>query len=119
MSSHHRPAVTAKKSEKTCGKAVDDGVALAIFLTPPSAGPDVVGVVLVHLGLQIGTQFCPHLRQGCSGQAADRGEEMGREVEFFCGLNVQKRWFFDIYIQGSKKIQLFRAESEIKTIIAR
>ena len=28
---------------------------------------------------------------------------------------MQKRWFFDIYIQGSKKIQLFRAESEIES----
>jgi len=29
-----------------------------------------------------------------------------REIEFFCRLNVRQSWFFDIYIQGSKKVQL-------------
>jgi hypothetical protein len=39
----------------------------------------------------------------------------GGEVELFIALKCAECRFFDIYIQGSKKIQLFRAESEIES----
>jgi hypothetical protein len=31
---------------------------------------------------------------------------MAIKIEFFLYSNVRNGWFFDIYIQGSKKIQL-------------
>ncbi len=32
--------------------------------------------------------------------------QVGFEIEFFCRRMRVNGWFFDIYIQGSKKIQL-------------
>jgi len=55
---------------------------------------------LYILGLQIGLNFVP---------AMIFGNEIyrRREIEFFCRLKcVKNGWFFDIYIQGSKKVQL-------------
>jgi hypothetical protein len=69
---------------------------------------------LYILGLQIELNFVPLAR--CS---FSKGGVIGGGVEFFYALKCAERWFFDIYIQGSKKIQLFRAESEINRIIAR
>ncbi|PYJ48696.1 MAG: hypothetical protein DME69_02395 [Verrucomicrobia bacterium] len=45
------------------------------------------------------TQFCP-------GMIFGNVNYRRHEIEFFCRLNVRKSWFFDIYIQGSKKVQL-------------
>ncbi len=47
-------------------------------------------------GLQIGTQFCPGMMNG--NVIHRRKTELG----FFVALNIAGRWFFDIYIQGSK-----------------
>jgi len=68
-------------------------------------------------GLQIGLNFVPatktetRFRQTMARQALI--VIAGLEIEFFCRLNVRRvypeefrGWFFDIYIQGSKKVQL-------------
>jgi hypothetical protein len=43
-----------------------------------------------------------------------KADRIGR-IELFFALKCAECRFFDIYIQGSKKIQLFRAESEIES----
>ena len=58
----------------------------------------------LNLGLQIGTQFCPGMM---NGQVAIGGPVLdfiaGKQIEFFCEPKPGTgRWFFDIYIQGSK-----------------
>ena len=57
------------------------------------------------LGLQIETQFCPGKINGNPPEAGKLSFESEHKVEFFCAENVEG-WFFDIYIQGSKKVQL-------------
>ena len=50
----------------------------------------------LNLGLQIGTQFCPVLTIG-------NGLRDGRQGWVFLWAEIcVNRWFFDIYIQGSK-----------------
>ena len=44
---------------KKCSEGIDVDAERANFSIPLFAGPDVVGCVLVNLGLQIGPQFCP------------------------------------------------------------
>ena len=78
----------------------------AIVAIPREAGLLHFGVRSTYiLGLQIGLNFVPatktetrHGGQGC--------DFCRHEIEFFCGENVLNSWFFDIYIQGSKKVQL-------------
>jgi len=59
----------------------------------------------VHLGLQIGAQFCPDVFIGAASAEQTR-VQVGRKIEFFLSEMYVNGWFFDIYIQGSKKIQL-------------
>jgi hypothetical protein len=57
------------------------------------------------LGLQIGLNFVPATKT----ETRDGGQAVifvGMRLSFFCDENVLNGWFFDIYIQGSKKIQL-------------
>jgi hypothetical protein len=52
------------------------------------------------LGLQIGS-ILSRLTAVALAKAVQRSR-----LSFFVVSNVRKGWFFDIYIQGSKKIQL-------------
>jgi len=57
----------------------------------------------LNLGLQIGTQFCPGVNDRQTASAVPPQGIAGKQIEFFCGLKTGAgRWFFDIYIQGSK-----------------
>ncbi|PYL74249.1 MAG: hypothetical protein DMF27_14870 [Verrucomicrobia bacterium] len=54
------------------------------------------------LGLQIGLNFVPATKtETCHG--GNTVMFVGTGLSFFCGQNVLSGWFFDIYIQGSKK----------------
>jgi len=72
---------------------------------PREAGLLYLGVRSTYiLGLQIGLNFVPVLSRRCIGEG---GEKIGSKIEFFCRpKSAFNCWFFDIYIQGSKKIQL-------------
>jgi hypothetical protein len=57
------------------------------------------------LGLQIGSI----LSRQTKTETRDGGQAVffvGMRLSFFVDQNVMNGWFFDIYIQGSKKIQL-------------
>jgi len=85
---------------------------------PLEAGLHQIGVCSTYiLGLQIGTQFCPGMiYRSCRRHVMARQirVQVGFKIEFFCRLKCTRTvypgefrgWFFDIYIQGSKKIQL-------------
>jgi len=73
------------------------------LLIPLEAGLHYLGVRSTYiLGLQIALNFVPatktETRHG--GQAVIF---VGTRLSFFCAQNVVNCWFFDIYIQGSKK----------------
>jgi hypothetical protein len=73
------------------------------LLIPLEAGLHYFGVRSTYiLGLQIALNFVPatktETRHG--GQAVIF---VGTRLSFFCAQNVVNCWFFDIYIQGSKK----------------
>jgi len=73
------------------------------LLIPLDAGLHYFGVCSTYiLGLQIGLNFVPatktETRHGGRAVIFCR-----REIELFRGQNVVNCWFFDIYIQGSKK----------------
>ncbi len=54
------------------------------------------------LGLQIGLNFVPATKTVIRPRRLSC-DFCRHEIEFFCGQNVINGWFFDIYIQGSKK----------------
>jgi hypothetical protein len=58
--------------------------------------------VLRTLGTANWLNFVPVYR-AVAWAKADRSDT---RLSFFVVWNVRERWFFDIYIQGSKKIQL-------------
>ena len=73
----------------------------AKVLIPREAGLLHFGVRSTYiLGLQIGS-ILSRLTAVALAKAVQRSR-----LSFFVVLNVRKGWFFDIYIQGSKKIQL-------------
>ena len=81
---------------------VDDGLTRINFLIPLMRGtPLIRRSFYVHLGLQIGLNFVPATILGKPWI-----EGRGDKIEFFCRLKWTSGWFFDIYIQGSKKVQL-------------
>ena len=74
----------------------------ASVLVPREAGLLHFGVRSMYiLGLQIGS-ILSRLNRCCFSKS---GPQRSR-LSFFVVSNVRKSWFFDIYIQGSKKIQL-------------
>ncbi len=77
---------------------------------PLEAGLHQIGVCSTYiLGLQIGTQFCPDVIWSCRRHVMARQirVQVGFKIEFFLSTEMRVNgWFFDIYIQGSKKIQL-------------
>ena len=88
--------------EKNRENPVDARLARVIFFIPLMRGtPLIRRSFYVHLGLQIGLNFVPATIPG-----RPRIEGRGDRIEFFCRLNGREGWFFDIYIQGSKKVQL-------------
>ena len=84
--------------------ALDDLRTGAIFFVPPKAGLFIRRKATQSVFLYIWdcklAQFCP---AGLLELGRRQAFKSGRGIEFFCALNVRKRWFFDIYIQGSKK----------------
>jgi hypothetical protein len=56
------------------------------------------------LGLQIGTQFCPGNDETATRQRVGRPQIIagGQSWVFLWTEKGVNRWFFDIYIQGSK-----------------
>ena len=88
--------------------------ASATVCVPREAGLLYSGVRSTYiLGLQIGSILSRFYRVLALSEG---GQKIGNRIEFFCRLECTEGWFFDIYIQGSKKIQLLRAESEIKRL---
>ena len=76
------------------------------MLVPLKAGLHYFGVRSTYiLGLQIGSILSrqPKTETRDGGQAVFL---VGMRLSFFVHQNVMNGWFFDIYIQGSKKIQL-------------
>ncbi len=74
----------------------------ASVLVPREAGLLHFGVRSTYiLGLQIGS-ILSRLNRCCFSKS---GPQRSR-LSFFVVSNVRNGWFFDIYIQGSKKIQL-------------
>jgi hypothetical protein len=82
---------------------VDVALECCILVVPLEAGLHYVGVRSTYiLGLQIGLNFVPATKT----ETRDCGQTVsfvGMRLSFFCVQNVMNRWFFDIYIQGSKK----------------
>ena len=73
----------------------------ANVVIPREAGLLHFGVRSTYiLGLQIGSILSRLNRRSFS-----KRRSIAINIGFFC-LDVRKDWFFDIYIQGSKKIQL-------------
>ena len=64
--------------------------------------PKLFGVVLVLLGLQIGTQFCPGVMHSHSLRRTGCGLWSAPELSFLMPEMCGNPWFFEIYIQGSK-----------------
>jgi hypothetical protein len=72
------------------------------LLIPLDAGLHYFGVRSTYiLGLQIGLNFVPATKTEPATAAGC--DFCRREIELFRGQNVVNCWFFDIYIQGSKK----------------
>ena len=84
----------------------------AKVVVPREAGLLHFGVRSTYiLGLQIGSILSRFIAPSSSTKADRRSEN---KIEFFLSPRMYVNgWFFDIYIQGSKKTTL-RAESEIK-----
>jgi hypothetical protein len=55
------------------------------------------------LGLQIGLNFVPATKKTETRHRGQGCDFCRHEIELFCAQNVLTGWFFDIYIQGSKK----------------
>jgi hypothetical protein len=85
------------------GLQVDVGNFRLNMLIPAEAGtPLIKEFVLRTFGTANWTQFCPG-----SDAPENRGSMVGEtELSFFVAWNGREGWFFDIYIQGSKKVQL-------------
>ena len=84
---------------------------IVILTIPQEAGLLYLGVRSTYIrGLQIGTQFCPDMSFGAASahaMARQTRVQVGFEIEFFLSSEMYVNgWFFDIYIQGSKKVQL-------------
>src|SRR5438477_12223719 len=95
-------AAGAGNKRKNRENPVDAGLTRVNFFIPLKRGPPLTrSSFYVHLGLQIGLNFVPATIPG-----KPRIEGRGDRIEFFCRLNGREGWFFDIYIQGSKKVQL-------------
>jgi hypothetical protein len=50
--------------------------------------------------------FVPASAKATAGKPLAKEENRGSRLSFFVLRNVRECWFFDIYIQGSKKVQL-------------
>jgi hypothetical protein len=83
--------------------AVDTAWECGNLFVPLEAGLHYFGVRSTYiLGLQIGLNFVPATKT----ETRDGGHAVilsARDRAFFSGQNVANGWFFDIYIQGSKK----------------
>jgi hypothetical protein len=79
--------------------AVDGHFSTAKLLTPLETGPDVVGVVLAYFGTANWNSILSRHDESRTGGMNDR-----RRLDwvFLWTERGANRWFFDIYIQGSK-----------------
>jgi hypothetical protein len=78
------------------------------YFGDPAEGrvPNAFGIVLRTFGTANWTQFCPRLSAEFRQLPERREATRGMRLSFFVVWNVRECWFFDIYIQGSKKVQL-------------
>jgi hypothetical protein len=72
-----------RKSEKICLYGIDAAASWANLLVPLDAGPDVIGVVLVHFGTANWLNFVPTTINGNPPRRASCDSKVGGEVEFF------------------------------------
>lgn len=103
-----RELCIAKSWENFWNLRLDTTQQCVNFLIPPKRGTPVNWECVLRT---FGTanwklNFVPASAKATAGKPSAEEENRGREIEFFCGRNVRKSWFFDIYIQGSKKVQL-------------
>jgi hypothetical protein len=83
---------------------VDVGLFSIIVFIPREAGLLYFGVRSTYiLGLQIGSILSRFIAPKPLAKAE---KDRKTRLSFFVASNVRNGWFFDIYIQGSKKIQL-------------
>src|SRR6266446_1216623 len=112
------PCGVAKYPKRILPNSIDQSAICARLLTPLEAGSESFRGCSRTFGTANWTQFCPGNENGNRPSPKLR---RGRpwflpdgEIEFFlssemCGEFTPKKfrgWFFDIYIQGSKKVQL-------------
>ena len=101
-----QPRISIRARVRSLGKnfafAVDTAWECGNLFVPLEAGLHYFGVRSTYiLGLQIGSILS---RQQKRKPAMAAGRDfVGTRSSFFCGQNVVNGWFFDIYIQGSKK----------------
>ncbi len=87
-------------------KRVDAALGPSKLAIPLNADPEVFGVFYAHLGLQIELNFVPASAKATAASRRPERRIGGTRLSFFVTQNGRKSWFFDIYIQGSKKVQL-------------
>jgi hypothetical protein len=88
---------------ESSGKRLTRPSDMRYFTNPAGSGaPLIKEFVLRTFGTANWTQFCPGNENGNPPRRAGC-DFCRREIEFFCDENVLNGWFFDIYIQGSKK----------------
>ena len=109
----HRKSLTKRKifpgkfSQEEKTRMVDGQPKCANLVTRTTAGTPLIGSSFyVHLGLQIGLNFVPASAKATAAKPPAEEENRVARLSFFVALNVHGSWFFDIYIQGSKKVQL-------------
>jgi hypothetical protein len=81
----------------------DETLICDIFYIPLEAGLHYLECVLrTFFGTANWAQFCPGNENRNPRWRADC-DFCRHEIELFCGQKCTNGWFFDIYIQGSKK----------------
>jgi hypothetical protein len=103
-------AENLRLSQKTSLLAVDGDFLLATLLTPPEAGlpgRKTRELVLAYFGTanwnSILSRHDERSARRESGSGQTNGNHRRRKIEFFLWVGGgTSRWFFDIYIQGSK-----------------
>jgi hypothetical protein len=72
-----------QKSQKICVCAIDAAASWVNLSVPQDAGPDVIGVVLVHFGTANWLNFVPTTINGNPPGRASCDSKVGGEIEFF------------------------------------
>jgi len=81
---------------------VDGSTDLVNLYVPQNAGPEFVRGGSTYIwDCKLDSILSRLINPAAAGPKLSGGE-----IEFFCRLKWTPSWFFDIYIQGSKKVQL-------------